>query len=457
MQIDFPGDRPTTRGPDRPWCARIPRFFAALALLAGCSSREEPPPLADASAGDSPIAEAGPDMSGIKRFCDLPGSVQSTVDGKVTVPGGVGASEVAFVSVPSGFCVHYFAHVGNARQLRFAPGGDLFVASPTTTTTGGIGPDGLASIVVLPDDNHDGAADRTLTFMDSLPSTQGLLFANSHFYFQDAAEIKRIPFTEGDRTPRDGTETVVQVGVYTSPLHWPKVLDQADDGTIYVGNGGDQDEICDRGRPFRGGILKIDGSPGGAPVSKGFRNPIAIRCQRGFNLCFAVELAKDYTAGDGGREKLVPIRQGDDWGHPCCLTRNLIVPGAPAGTDCTAMTPEDVSFVIGDTPFGVDFETGKWAAPYAHSAFVVLHGAYSTWAGARVVAVAINPMNGMPLPGTSVPMLSSGSMSDFATGWENHTHGRPAAITFAGDGRLFVGNDNDGNIIWIAPLDLERQ
>jgi len=425
-----------------------------LVLLSGCSG-EDLIPAADA--GDWIPPEAGPDVSGVTQFCDLPGSVQSTADGKVTVPGGFGASAVSFVGLPAGFCVHYFANVGNARQLRFAPGGDLFVASPTTITTGGVGPAGKSSIIVLPDDNHDGVADDVITFMGELPSTQGLLFANDHFYFQDAADIKRVPFTAGDRTPRDGTETVVRISIYSSSLHWPKALDQADDGTIYVGNGGDQDESCDWGRPFHGGILKIDGSPGGVPVSKGFRNPIAVRCQRGFNLCFAVELAKDYSAMDGGREKLVPIRPGDDWGHPCCLTRNKIIPSA--GNDdnlCATMTPEDVSFAIGDTPFGIDFETGKWAAPYTRSAFVSLHGAYSTWAGARVVAVAINPMTGMPLPGTSVPMISSGSMTDFATGWQDQTHGRPAAVTFAEDGRLFVANDNDGTIFWIAPLDLKR-
>ena len=41
--------------------------------------------------------------------------------------------------------------------------------------------------------------------------------------------------------------------------------------------------------------------------------------------------------------------------------------------------------------------------------------------------------------------------------WDDGTyrHGRPSAITFAPDGRMFVGNDNDGSIMWIAPLELE--
>jgi len=31
-------------------------------------------------------------------------------------------------------------------------------------------------------------------------------------------------------------------------------------------------------------------------------------------------------------------------------------------------------------------------------------------------------------------------------------HGRPAAIAFAPDGRMFVGNDINGLIVWIAPV-----
>jgi hypothetical protein len=47
-------------------------------------------------------------------------------------------------------------------------------------------------------------------------------------------------------------------------------------------------------------------------------------------------------------------------------------------------------------------------------------------------------------------------MMDFATGWDDgrQDHGRPAPITFAPDGRMFLGNDNNGAVIWIAPIDL---
>jgi glucose/arabinose dehydrogenase len=126
--------------------------------------------------------------------------------------------------------------------------------------------------------------------------------------------------------------------------------------------------------------------------------------------------------------------------------------------DCSATTPEEVSFFIGDTPFPFDFEPGKWSVPYRGAAFIPLHGSAGTWSGARVVSVDVDPETGMPLPGTNIPGKNPGAMRDFATGWDDHSkgHGRPSAITFAKDGRLFLANDNDGNIFWIAPFDLKR-
>jgi glucose/arabinose dehydrogenase len=47
-----------------------------------------------------------------------------------------------------------------------------------------------------------------------------------------------------------------------------------------------------------------------------------------------------------------------------------------------------------------------------------------------------------------------GAMVDFVTGWADGTraHGRPTAVTFSTDGRLFVADDQSGVIFWIAPM-----
>jgi glucose/arabinose dehydrogenase len=439
----------TLRNPARPSQHAAIALLGLAAVVSGCHSdpsvkQTEPP--------DTGISQ--PDGS-VSNYCDLPGSVRFTAAGTVTVK-GANTDNVSFLHLPVGYCVHYFGNVPNTRQLRFAPGGELFVASPTTNTTGG-GADGKHAILALPDDDADGYADAPSTFLDNLLSTQGLLFTTGYFYYQDGTKIMRVPYKPGDRAPSATSEVVADIQIYASPLHWPKALDQADDGTIYVGNGGDQGETCIEPHPFHGGVLKLDGTMAGAPVAQGFRNPIAVRCEHGKNLCFAVELALDYSAAEGGREKLVPIRAGDDWGFPCCATTNVPFPDAVANVDCSKVASEDAAFLIGDTPFSFDFEPGKWPAPYTGAAFVPLHGAAGTWSGARLVAVGMDPVTGMPLPSDDLDGgTSTGGLADFASGYDDKmlAHGRPAAVTFASDGRLFLGNDNNGEIIWIAPLEL---
>jgi glucose/arabinose dehydrogenase len=83
-----------------------------------------------------------------------------------------------------------------------------------------------------------------------------------------------------------------------------------------------------------------------------------------------------------------------------------------------------------------------------------VHGAFGTWVGARVVAISFNPATGVPLPGSNLPGMDAGAMADFLTGWDDGhlDHGRPTDVTVSPDGRLFISNDQTGEIIWIAPI-----
>jgi glucose/arabinose dehydrogenase len=397
-------------------------------------------------------------------FCALPGSVVYRTGGVVTVvAGGATLPDLDWLSVPEGFCVHHFGNVPNARQIRIAPGGEAFVASPTAETTGG-GPGGKAAIVVLPDDNHDGVADATLTFLSSLPSTQGLLFAPGYLYYQDGTIIRKLAYAAGQRqSSQTGTE-IANITVYVSPLHWPKPIDVADDGTLYVGNGSDQGEVCYAARPFVGGILELDGPIGGAQVAKGFRNPISLRCQRGHDHCFAVEMTLDYSEAQGGREKLVEVKPGD-FGFPCCATTGVPFGGVVAygdagqseGTpDCSDIAAELAAFHVGRSPISLEFAPASWPAPWAGRVLVSFHGEFGSWIGANVTGIDVDPSTGMP-DHTSELGLDAGLLppteSYFASGWDDgkQDHGRPDDLAVAADGRLFLTNDVTGEIVWIAP------
>jgi glucose/arabinose dehydrogenase len=289
----------------------------------------------------------------------------------------------------------------------------------------------------------------------------------------------REAYQTGDRSPTGNSTQIANVRIYTSGLHWPKTLDVGEDGTIFVTNGGDQGETCDLTRPFHGGILALDsqGTDGLRTVAKGLRNPIYLRCHHdGHNHCFANELARDYSADIQGREKLIPVEDGDDWGFPCCASKDLpytdvclscgpdtqtsgaseamCIAAQQCSPRCTDTTAESASFIIGDTPFGLDFIDSQFPAPWDHRVIVATHGAAGSWAGARVVAIAYDPLTGQPFPGTNLPGQDAGSMQDFLQGWDdgNTDHGRPSDVTVSPDGRLFVANDNTGAIVWIAPV-----
>jgi glucose/arabinose dehydrogenase len=437
-------------------------LFALAVAFCGCNCVHIVPPSADGG------------------FCERPGAWVHDTAGYHLVSGGSTAAgaDLQWLQLPEGYCAHYFGTVGNARQMRFAPGGELFVASPTTGTTSG-GPQGRGEIVFLADDDGDGLADSVTSWRSGLASTQGILFVDGGFYFQDQIRIMFEPYQKGDRKPRGTPQKVAEITVYASSGHWPKSLDQADDGTIYVSNGGDQGEACTAPQPFRGGILALSASDpmGAREVASGLRNPIYVRCHHdGHNQCFANELARDYSADMNGREKLIPIRDGDDWGYPCCASANLpytdaclacsalTEPSASSLPACTGMSqcspkcegvvPESASFVIGDTPFGLDFVDDQFPAPWDHHVFVAPHGAFGSWVGARVVGIAFDPATNQPTTGSSLPGSDAGAMQDFMTGWDDslRDHGRPTDLTVSPDGRLFVSSDQDGVIFWVAPI-----
>ena len=449
--------------------------------VASCTSDDGDAPRADAGGRDAtvkvPDAMTGlhdalppisPDAMAAGTYCALPGSVVGTAEGMAVVEGGdPSLPDLTWLNVPTGFCAHHFANVAETRNLRTSPAGDLFVAAPSQGTAGGA-TGGKGALFVLPDDDHDGLADSSIVFIGNLAQTQGLTFARGYLYFQDNTAIKRVPFKDKDRAPSAPVETVTTITAPQSGNHFPKSVDMAQDGTLYITNGSDQGESCLANRVVFGAVFKLMPNAANSPVMTGFRNPIAMRCEANHNVCLVAELAKDGSASEGGREKIVAVRQGDNWGFPCCATTNV-----PYGdtefqdtgqivkpSDCANVTPESVSFQIGHTPFGLDFETGMWPAPWKDRVFVALHGVVGSYAGSRVVAVALDPATGIPLPSSDVGDGTSDApnMMDFVTGWDNgrQNHGRATAVAFGPDGRIYVGDDTKGEIFWVAPVGLMR-
>lgn len=460
---------------------RAAGLFLALvttvaAAVTACGSDEEVPAAPTTDAG--PSAEASAPADG--------GDAAATSCTAVDIPEGKGApfcdlpgTDTPDLVVPPGFCVREFTTnadggqppVGEARVLRFAPNGDLFVAAPSMATVGG-STGGPGAVVVLPDDDKDGKADAVVTFAGpsvsdgrtcaaleaespaSLACVHGLHFQDGYLYFTRSDDVRRWPYQPGQRkAPAGAGELVATLGVPSIPdARWTHTLEGRKDGSILVSRGRSDSSACSAEEMTRGAVFALHVA--GAPklplvpdlVADGFRNPMYLRCApNSCGECYASELSGDDWDGVGGREKLSLLGQpGESWGYPCCVGRDEPHPGAGA-TSCANVGKELVAIPLHDTNFGLDFDRGGFPAPYRHGLFVALHGVFTSFGGTGVVWLGADP----------VTLRPTGKAELFIRGF-GKPNGRATDAVFAPDGRLFVADDTLGKIYWVAPRTLKR-
>lgn len=362
-------------------------------------------------------------------FCDLP------------------APDLARVGYPYGFCVRRFATARAARVMAFAPNGDLFVASPATRTPGGA-PVGGGQILVIEDDDRDGVG-RPSEFLGGVPDVHGMVLAEAWLYFTTNDGVFRTRYTLGQRRAEGASERVANLSGLTGAQRWTHGLARAADGTIYVSVGQYGSYTCGGPAEVRGGGVYrlVPGEMRPRAVSYGHRNPLYLRCDPAGTTCYAAELSDDSwdpATGTMGREKLVVIREREDYGYPCCAGRaSGAPPGRRVGYDCAPVVEELRTWPLHDTPFGMDFERGVWPEPYRRGFFVALHGEFTTWRNTKVVWSEVDA-SGTP----------TGVWRDFLIGFGTSSQGvqgRVADVVFHADGRLFIADDQSGSVYWMAP------
>ena len=105
--------------------------------------------------------------------------------------------------------------------------------------------------------------------------------------------------------------------------HWPKAVDVARDGTVYVTNGSDQGESCLANPPVIGAVFKV--ATGQREQRRDQRLPQPDRdALRGGPQRLPRRGAREGRIGRTGRSReSSPVRQGDNWGFPCCATTNM--------------------------------------------------------------------------------------------------------------------------------------
>lgn len=416
---------------------RLPLGSLVLTLgLAACSTdvTEPKPPLdSGGAAGSAPV-------SGGAAGENAAGGNGGAAGAAPASPYCASGKPVTGANPPAGFCLREFASVPEARTLVFAPNGDLFVSSPSATTPGGAA-GGLGQILLISDDNHDDVGEIHV-FAKNVADVHGLALGGGYLYFTSATTVYRTAYTSGQRQEAGPREDLMMPASFGHG-RWTHGLARSAGGALLTSSG----EYSSCGLAPTGSISQV--APGGAAiVAAGFRNPMYLRCHYQAELCAANELGEDQQSG--AREKFIAIRPDTNYGFPCCFGAKQATSSSGSGFGCDAVTPEDASFTLGNTPFGFDWEREKWPAPFNGGIFVALHGSAYTapsWKGASIVFAATDPTTHLPI---------KDAWQDFVTGFGpgGGPLERPADIAFSSDGRLFFADDMGNHVYWVAPESL---
>ncbi len=350
--------------------------------------------------------------------------------------------------VPTGFCTRRFATIGAPRVLNFAPNGDLFVSSPSQSTDGGA-PPGLGQIVVLSDDNHDGIAEAHV-FLGDVPTVHGIAIAGGFLYYTTSAAIFRTPYIDGQRVA-SGPGTMVASYPMVPGERWTHGFTRSAAGTLYSALGVYSATTCPD-TPRLGQVFRADVGGALTMLSTGYRNPMYLRCHFRDEACIVAELGDDGGGSQGARERMVLLRDNTNYGFPCCTGRGRSTTANHNVFDCNSVPQEEAEFPLNDTPFGMDWERGRWPAPFRDAIFVALHGSFYTvprWQGTRIVFAETDPATHAP----------RGSWNSFVLGFGQGGGPleRATDVVFSSDGRMFFADDQGGGVYWVAPANLRSR
>ena len=392
-----------------------------------------------------------------------PARCSSPPSARNLVPGGpAGTPDLGFLSLPVGFCAHFFANVGNTRQLRFAPGGELFVASPTTVHHRRWRRAGRPPSSSSPTTTPTASPTPPITFLDQPAADARACSSPTAISTTRTARASCACRTRAGRAHADRRRArrVANINHYISIAALAEAARRRRRRHHLRRQRRRRGRAVTAAAPVPRRHPRARRHAGRGRWRKGFRNPIAralparpqplLRHRAGARLlrrpwAGARSWCRSATATTGAspaaRRTDRPVRR-----HP---------PGAGL---LRRRRPRSAPSSSATRPFDLDFETGKWPEPWNHRVYVPLHGVFGTWEGARVVGIELDhDHRRRPARLGSARHADAAPWRDFATGWDDGTRvARPSrrSSPFAADGRLFLGNDNTGDIIWIAPMSL---
>lgn len=353
------------------------------------------------------------------------------------------------ITVPPAFTITQIATVPGARELAFAPNGDLYVGTR--------GQD--VYIVRRAGSGNPASASIYVTIPDAPDS--GVAYGNNALYVGTQHAVWRVQ--DGRPVKLAGVRTGSPPPGSDGDVH--RTTSVTLDGSTVYASVGSSCNACVDTDPTRATIGKIANGRY-VPVATNVRNAIALAIDPSSHTLWASNAAQDdltpphpFEFFDDVSAHHAPV----NYKWPFCYENHKRKENANA--NCTNAAIPQVVFPAYETPIGAvfypDTAHGRYAFPtqYRGGAFVTLHGSWHGPAqgltGYLPPRVVFIPMRG-DKPVKPVDWSDpSTQWSEFAGGYQNggsaDRSGRPSGIAVGPQGGLFVADDQTGAIYRITP------
>ncbi len=369
-----------------------------------------------------------------------------------------------------GFSVAPFAKLANARQIRIAPNGDIFVAQSAS---------GQISVIRAADGS---AAPQSVSlFAKGLTLPYGIAFypAGPHpkwVYVGEVNRVVRFAYHNGDLAASGPPQVIIPKIAPSVSDHVTRDLEVSRDGQrlyLAVGSGSNvgtempaktvaEAKAWDAQRHAMGAAwgpeenradiltFKPDGSDIRI-VATGVRNCVTLRLEPRTGQPWCAVNERDMLGDNLPFDYATSIKTGAFYGWPWFYIGDHVDSRPKSARPDLAgkVTVPDVLFQAHSAPLGLAFYRASegpdaFPAAYDGDAFVALHGSWNRAQRTGYKVVRLKFHNG----------VADGSYEDVLTGFvidSRKVWGRPVGVAEAHDGALLVSDDGGGMIWRIAP------
>jgi len=346
----------------------------------------------------------------------------------------LGTGAEASLQVPPGFEVNIFAEgLNNPRFMTLGPDGVLFVAER-----------GNGRIVVLPDTDGDGRADRIREYATDLNQPHSLEFHEGALYVGVPNGVIRLVDRDGDGLAEE-RQTIVG-DLPASGGHTTRTVTFLTDGRMVLSIGSSCNSCIEEDWRRAAVLVYADATGGEAHLfAQGLRNAVGLAVHPQTGQLWATNNGRDRLGDDVPPETVYIVEEGEDYGWPRCHSGNVLDPDLGQPGDCDNVAQPVVQMQAHSAPLALAFYTGEaFPEEYHGDLFIAFHGSWnrSIPTGYKVVR--------LPLDGDQ----ASGPVEDFASGWldaaAGDASGRPAGLVVGSDGALYISDDKGGFIYRVA-------